>query len=188
MRGSSPRMTAKNGAKPAYITKMRPQDILMPVAAGLCCKPGGFHIDPVRPVERAVITHGHSDHARPGHGAVLATRETLDVMQLRYGDGFAGSTQAIGYGETIRLGDVTIKFHPAGHVLGSAQIAVSCKGTCIVASRDYKDAPDPTCAPFEVVRCDVFITEATVGLPVFRHGNAGDANKELLASLSLVAD
>ena len=70
---------------------MRPQDILMPVAAGLCCKPGGFHIDPVRPVERAVITHGHSDHARPGHGAVLATQETLDMMRLRYGDNFAGT-------------------------------------------------------------------------------------------------
>ena len=160
---------------------MRPQDILMPVAAGLCCKPGGFHIDPVRPVERAVITHGHSDHARPGHGAVLATQETLDMMRLRYGDNFAGSTQAIAYGEQIKLGDVTVKFHPAGHVLGSAQIAVSCKDTCIVASGDYKDAPDPTCTPFEVVPCDVFITEATFGLPVFRHGDAADEVKKLLA-------
>ncbi len=168
-----------------YITEMRPQDILMPVAAGLCCKPGGFHIDPVRPVERAVITHGHSDHARPGHGAVLATQETLDVMRLRYGDHFAGRTQAIRYGEPIKLGDVTIKFHPAGHVLGSAQIAVSCKDTCIVASGDYKDAPDPTCAPFELVPCDVFITEATFGLPVFRHGNAADEIKKLLASVAL---
>ncbi len=164
----------KKRGKTAYIAEMRPQDILMPVAAGLCCKPGGFHIDPVRPVERAVITHGHSDHARPGHGAVLATQETLDMMRLRYGDNFARSTQAIAYGEKIRLGDVTIKFHPAGHVLGSAQIAVSCKDTCIVASGDYKDAPDPTCAPFEAVPCDVFITEATFGLPVFRHGNAAD--------------
>ena len=164
---------------------MRPQDILMPVAAGLCCKPGGFHIDPVRPVERAVITHGHSDHARPGHGAVLATQETLDMMRLRYGDNFAGSTQAIAYGEELRLGDVRIKFHPAGHVLGSAQIAVSCKDTCIVASGDYKDAPDPTCAPFEVVPCDVFITEATFGLPVFRHGDAADEVRKLLASVAL---
>jgi putative mRNA 3-end processing factor len=168
-----------------YITDMRPQDILMPVPAGLCCKPGGFHIDPVRPVERAVITHGHSDHARPGHGAVLATQETLDMMRLRYGDNFAGSTQAIAYGETIKLGDVRIKFHPAGHVLGSAQIAVSCKDTCIVASGDYKDAPDPTCAPFEVAPCDVFITEATFGLPVFRHGDAAAEIKKLLASVAL---
>jgi putative mRNA 3-end processing factor len=171
--------------RPAYITDMRPQDILMPVPAGLCCKPGGFHIDPVRPVERAVITHGHSDHARPGHGAVLATQETLDMMRLRYGDNFARSTQAIRYGEEIRLGGVKIKFHPAGHVLGSAQIAVSCKDTCIVASGDYKDAPDPTCTPFEVVPCDVFITEATFGLPVFRHGDAAGEVKKLLASVAL---
>src|SRR3954469_8570574 len=168
-----------------YIAKMRLQDILMPVAAGLCCKPGGFHIDPVRPVERAVITHGHSAHARAGHGAVLATQETLDMMRLRYGENFAGSTQAIHYGEEIRLGDVSAKFHPAGHVLGSAQVAVTCKDTCIVASGDYKDAPDPTCTPFELVRCDVFITEATFGLPVFRHGDAADEVKKLLASVAL---
>jgi putative mRNA 3-end processing factor len=178
-------ITGKNRCKASYISEMRPQDILMPVAAGLCCKPGGFHIDPVRPVERAVITHGHSDHARPGHDAVLATQETLDMMRLRYGDNFAGSTQAIAYGEEVRLGDVTVKFHPAGHVLGSAQIAVSCKDTCIVASGDYKDAPDPTCAPFEVVPCDVFITEATFGLPVFRHGDAADEVRKLLASVAL---
>src|SRR3979490_2339838 len=168
-----------------YIAKMRPQDILMPGPAGLCCKPGGFHIDPVRPVERAVITHGHSDHARPGHGAVLATQETLDMMRLRYGDNFARSTQAIAYGEELKLGDVRVKFHPAGHVLGSAQIAVSCESTSIVASGDYKDAPDPTCAPFELVPCDVFITEATFGLPVFRHGNAADEIRKLLASVAL---
>jgi putative mRNA 3-end processing factor len=185
MRGSSPRSTGKNRRNGAYIRKMRPQDILVPVPAGLCCKPGGFHIDPVRPVERAVITHGHSDHARPGHGAVLATQETLDIMRLRYGDNFADSTQAVGYGEKTKLGDVTIQFHPAGHVLGSAQIAVSCGGTCIVASGDYKDAPDPTCAPFELVPCDVFITEATFGLPVFRHGHAADEIKKLLASVAL---
>lgn len=167
------------------MTAMRPQDILTPVASGLCCKPGGFHIDPVRPVERAVITHGHSDHARAGHGAVLATQETLDMMRLRYGENFAGSTQAIRYGEEIRLGDVTVKCHPAGHVLGSAQIAVTCRDTRIVASGDYKDAPDPTCPPFELVPCDVFITEATFGLPVFRHGDAADEVKKLLASVAL---
>ena len=113
----------KNRRCAPYISKMRPQDILTPQPAGLACKPGGFHIDPVRPVERAVITHGHSDHARAGHGAVLATQETLDMMRLRYGENFARSTQAIAYGEELRLGDVTVKFHPAGHVLGSAQIA-----------------------------------------------------------------
>jgi putative mRNA 3-end processing factor len=170
---------------PTYISAMRPQELLMPVAAGLCCKQGGFHIDPIRPVERALITHGHSDHARAGHGAVLATQETLDIMGLRYGAHFAGQTQAIAYGEEVQLGDVRVKFHPAGHVLGSAQIAVSCEGTRIVASGDYKDAPDPTCAPCEVVPCDVFITEATFGLPVFRHGDAGHEIGKLLASVAL---
>src|SRR4029077_7573790 len=87
-----------------YSNKMRPQDILTPVTAGLCCKPGSFHIDPTRPVERAVITHGHSDHARAGDGAGLAKQETLDMMRLRYGDNFAGTTQAMRYGEPLRLG------------------------------------------------------------------------------------
>src|SRR5919112_1184585 len=115
-----------------YIIQMRPQDILMPVAAGLCCKPGGFHIDPVRPVERALITHGHSDHARAGHGAVLATQETLDIMRLRYGDDFAGTSQAVAYGETLDVNGIKATFHPAGHVLGSAQVAVECGGMRIV--------------------------------------------------------
>src|SRR3954447_3267089 len=169
----------------AYLRAMRPEDILKPTAAGLCSQIGGFHIDPVRPVEGALSTHGHSDHARPGHGAVLATQETLDMMRLRYGENFARSTQAIRYGEEIRLGDIKIKFHPAGHVLGSAQVAVSCKNICIVASGDYKDAPDPTCTPFEVVPCNVFITEATFGLPVFRHGDAAGEVDKLLASVKL---
>jgi putative mRNA 3-end processing factor len=171
--------------KATYISKMRPHDILTPQPAGLFCKPGGFHIDPVRPVTRALITHGHSDHARPGHDHVLATRETLDMMRLRYGDHFARTTQSIAYGETISLGEVSVTFRPAGHVLGSAQIAVTCGATRIVASGDYKDAADPTCAPFEIVPCDVFITEATFGLPVFRHGPADGEIAKLLASLAL---
>src|SRR5664279_3368947 len=128
---------------------MRPEDLLMPMPAGLCCARGNFHIDPMRPVERALITHGHSDHARPGHGQVLATAETLKIMETRMGPGFAGSTQAVRYGETLRLGDVRVSFHPAGHVLGSAQIAVEGKGLRIVASGDYKRRADPTCAPFQ---------------------------------------
>lgn len=177
----SPRMRPAG----AYISDMRPQDILMPGPAGLHCAPGGFHIDPTRPVDRAVITHGHSDHARPGHGAVLATQETLDMMRLRYGDDFAGSMQVISYGETLTLGDVSISCHPAGHVLGSAQIAVTSGRIRIVASGDYKDAADPTCTPFEVTPCDVFITEATFGLPVFRHGDAAAEVGKLLASVAL---
>ena len=164
---------------------MRPEDLLMPTPAGLCCPPGGFHIDPPRPVERALITHGHSDHARAGHGAVLATQETLDLMRLRYGEGFAHTTQVAHYGETIRIDGIAVTFHPAGHVLGSAQIAVASDGLCVVASGDYKDVADPTCAPFELVRCDVFITEATFGLPVFRHGDPNAEIAKLLASVAL---
>jgi putative mRNA 3-end processing factor len=164
---------------------MRPQDLLVPTPAGLCCLPGGFHIDPVRPVPKAIISHGHSDHARAGHGAVLATQETLDLMQLRYGDEFAGSTQAVRYGEPISMGGVTVTLHSAGHVLGSAQIAVQANGIRMVASGDYKDASDPTCAPFELVRCDVFITEATFGLPVFHHGVAAAEINKLLHSVAL---
>jgi len=164
---------------------MRAEDILLLTPAGLCCKLGGFHIDPTRPVEKAVITHGHSDHARSGHGAVLATQETLDLMRLRYGDSFAGSTQAIRYGESVNLGGAKVSFHPAGHVLGSAQIAVAANGLTIVASGDYKDVADPTCAPFELVPCHVFITEATFGLPVFRHGDPDGEIAKLLQSVAL---
>jgi putative mRNA 3-end processing factor len=164
---------------------MRPEDLLLPTPAGLCCAPGGFHIDPTRPVDKAVITHGHSDHARAGHGSVLATQETLDLMRLRYGDNFAGSTQAIRYGEPLNIGGVKATFHPAGHVLGSAQVAVEHAGVRIVASGDYKDEADPTCAPFELVACDVFITEATFGLPVFRHGNPDGEIAKLLRSVEV---
>src|SRR6187401_2893342 len=164
---------------------MRPEELLTPTPSGVCCQTGGFHIDPTRPVDKAVITHGHSDHARPGHGAVLATQETLDLMRLRYGDNFAGSTQAAKPGETLTLGGAKVTLHPAGHVLGSAQVAVECNGLTIVASGDYKNAGDPTCAPFELVPCDVFITEATFGLPVFRHGDPDAEIGKLLRSIEL---
>jgi putative mRNA 3-end processing factor len=164
---------------------MRPEDVLALTPAGICCKRGGFHIDPTRPAARALITHAHSDHARAGHGAVLATQETLDLMRLRYGENFAGSTQAIRYGERIALDGTTIAFHPAGHVLGSAQIVVETDGLRIVASGDYKNIPDPTCAPFELVPCDVFITEATFGLPVFHHGDPEGEIAKLLRSVAL---
>jgi putative mRNA 3-end processing factor len=168
-----------------YLNTMRAEDILVPTPSGVCCKPGGFHIDPTRPVEKALITHGHSDHARAGHGAVLATQETLDIMRLRYGDKFAGSTQAVRYGELVKLDGANVSFHPAGHVLGSAQIHVECNGLRVVASGDYKDVTDPTCTQFELVPCDVFITEATFGLPVFRHHDAAGEIGKLLRSVEL---
>jgi putative mRNA 3-end processing factor len=164
---------------------MRPEELLLPTPSGVCCKRAGFHIDPTRAVDCALITHAHSDHARRGHGRVLATRETLDLMRLRYGDDFAGATQEARYGEVFDLNGVKVSFHPAGHVLGSAQIAVECGDCRIVASGDYKDAPDPTCASFELVPCDVFITEATFGLPVFRHGDPDREIGKLLHSVEI---
>ena len=148
---------------------MRASDLLLPMPQGLYCPPGDFFIDPVLPVERALVTHGHSDHARSGHAAVLATRETLDIMAIRHGGDFAGSAQVAAPGETFDIGGVSVRFVPAGHVLGSAQIVVEKDGMRIVASGDYKRRRDPTCATFEPVPCDVFITEATFALPVFRH-------------------
>ncbi len=160
-------------------------DILTQTPEGLYCPLGEFHIDPLRPVPRALITHGHSDHARPGHGAVLATAETLGIMDIRYGADFAGTRQPIRLGETMRLEDVEVRFVPAGHVLGSAQIVIEAGACRIVVSGDYKRRPDPTCAPFECVPCDVFITEATFGLPVFRHPDAADQVAKLLDSVRL---
>ena len=143
--------------------------ILRPTPDGLWCPGGAFFIDPPRPVDRAVITHGHADHARAGHGAVLATPETLAIMGERYGHDFAGHAQPLAYGERVVVGDVEVSLAPAGHVLGSAQATVRQGGLTITASGDYKRRRDPTCAPFEPVPSDVFITEATFGLPVFRH-------------------
>ena len=152
---------------------------------GLYCPSGAFFIDPVRPVARALVTHGHSDHARAGHGAVLATPETLAIMAVRYGADFCGSAQAVAPGETLTLGNARISFHPAGHVLGSAQIRMAFPGMTIVVSGDYKRELDPTCRPFEVVPCDVFVTEATFGLPVFRHSRTEGEIDKLLASQRL---
>ncbi|MDM7459082.1 MAG: ligase-associated DNA damage response exonuclease [Paracoccus sp. (in: a-proteobacteria)] len=147
---------------------MRADQILHPTKAGLYCPPGDFYIDPVRPVPRALITHGHADHARSGHGAVMATQETLDIMAIRYGADFAASRQPA-QGIT-RIGNVRVSFHPAGHVLGSAQIEViPDNGPRIVVSGDYCRGPSPVCAAWEPVPCDIFVTEATFGLPVFRH-------------------
>jgi putative mRNA 3-end processing factor len=159
-------------------------DLLRPTPAGLYCPPGDFYIDPVRPVDRAVITHGHSDHARAGHGRVLATPETLAIMGARYGEAFTGEAQAARYGETTTINGVELSLAPAGHVLGSAQAAVRWKGMTMVASGDYKRRRDPTCAPFEVIKCDVFISEATFALPVFRHPPTEHEIAKLLASVA----
>lgn len=163
---------------------IRPQDLLRPAPAGLYCPIGDFYVDPVRPVDRAVITHGHSDHARPGHGAVLATPETLAIMAERYGPDFAGRVQPAACGEATTINGVAVRFAPAGHVLGSAQAVIERDGLIMVVSGDYKRRRDPTCLPFEPVRCHVFISEATFGLPVFIHPSDEEEIARLVHSLA----
>lgn len=164
------------------------QTWLYPTPKGLYCAPADVFIDPSRPVERALITHGHSDHARPGHGAVLATPETVAIMKARYGDDSAGSFQPSLYGQPLAMGGVAIRLVPAGHILGAAQIVLDYGGRRAVVSGDYKRAADPTCEPFEPVPCDVFVTEATFALPVFRHEKAEREAERLVKSLSDNAD
>lgn len=160
------------------------QSWLYPASAGLYCAPGNFYIDPHRPVDHAIITHGHADHARPGHGAVLATPETVDIMKVRYGQACASTFQTQRYGETTTINGVEVGFVPAGHILGSAQIVLTYDHTRIVVSGDYKRAADPTCAAFELVTCDVFVTEATFGLPVFRHEPADQEALKLATAVT----
>jgi putative mRNA 3-end processing factor len=160
-----------------------PETWLRNLAGGLFCEPGGFFVDPMRAVERAVITHAHSDHARPGHAAVLASPATLALMRAR---GVAGASErAVAWGERVQAGEVTLWLEPAGHVLGSAQVVMEYRGSRVVVSGDYKRAADPTCDGFVPVPCDVFVTEATFGLPVFRHPPAAAEIARLLASVVL---
>jgi len=169
----------------AMTSAPHPETWLKPVPGGLYCLPGDFFIDPTRAAARAVITHGHSDHARGDNGAVLATPETLAIMRHRLGERAGSTQQALGYGEAIRVGEVQVRLVPAGHVLGSAQVVLDWKGSRVVVSGDYKRRADPTCAPFEPVPCDVFVTEATFGLPVFRHPPDGEEVDKLLHAVRL---
>jgi putative mRNA 3-end processing factor len=163
---------------------MDAQRWIHPTPQGLFVPTGGFYIDPPAPVARAVITHGHSDHARPGHAQVLATPETLAIMRHRLGDAM-GAAQALPTGESITVGGVRLRLAPAGHILGAAQVVLEHAGQRVVVSGDYKRVPDPTCVPFEPVECDVFVTEATFGLPVFRHPDPGSEIARLLHSVKL---
>jgi putative mRNA 3-end processing factor len=140
--------------------------LLTETSSGLWCAAGGFHIDPWEPVDRAVITHAHGDHARPGSHAYLCAAPGAALLRRRFGPDAA--IESVPYGQMVTMGDVRVSFHPAGHVLGSAQIRLeSSQGVWVVAG-DYKRAPDPTCAAFDPVRCDTFITESTFGLPIYR--------------------
>lgn len=156
---------------------------IRPERHGIHIVPADAWVDPSRPVPRALVTHGHADHARGGHGETIATPATLAIMELRYQTRDGAS--AAEYGEALDIGGgVTATFAPAGHVLGSAQILLEHAGERVTITGDYKRAADPTCAPFEVHPCDIFITEATFGLPVFTHPPIGEEIGKLLSALA----
>ena len=152
---------------------------------GVYIAPIDFYIDPVRPVRRALITHGHADHARAGHGEVVATPQTLDIMALRYGKDFTQKQHPLAYGQSYIEKGVRLSIASAGHVLGSAQIIIEYDGIRLIAAGDYKRKYDPTVTPFEVVPCDIFITEATFGLPVFKQPDPRDEIEKLLRAKRL---
>lgn len=152
-------------------------DLVIATEAGLYCPAGDFHIDPHRKVPRAVITHAHADHARPGMGHYWGAKPGEGLLRARVGRDSAMTL--LDYGERITLGDAIVSLHPAGHVLGSAQVRIEAAGTVWVVSGDYKRCPDPTCLPFEPQACDVFVTEATFALPVYRWDAPADVAKEI---------
>jgi putative mRNA 3-end processing factor len=155
---------------------------------GLYCEPGDFYIDPWRPVKHAIITHGHADHARPHHEHVLATPGTLAIMQHRFREAAGQMLQSLSYHRTLKIKDITLSFYPAGHVWGSAQVLLNYRGQRVVVSGDYKRRYDPTCEPFEPIPCDVFITEATFGLPIFTHPDDGEELQKLMTSMDKYQD
>ena len=148
-------------------------------AQGLFCPAGAFHLDPIGPVERAVVTHAHGDHARAGSAAYLCTPQTALLIRRRVGND--ALVETLEYGERRRIGDVTVSLHPAGHMLGSAQVRIEGADGVWVLSGDYKREPDPTCASFEPLRCDVFVTEATYALPLFRWDEPSSVAQQILA-------
>lgn len=154
-------------------------DLLVATERGLFCPAGGFHIDPWAPVERAVITHGHADHARPGSRRYLAVDDGLPILRRRLGPN--ANVETMSYGEAIDINGVRISFHPAGHCLGSAQVRVEQAGEVWVVSGDYKVDADPTCRAFEPVACDCFVTESTFALPIFHWPRAEDVFTEFIA-------
>ncbi len=150
--------------------------------------PLNIYIDPVRPVDKAIITHAHTDHAKPGNKNILATKETIEIMKLRYGDECANNFQTLKYGEKICINGINISLHPAGHILGSSQVLVEKNGYKVLVTGDYKTTPDKTCTAFELVRCDTIVTEATFGLPVFQHPDPDQEIKKLISSIKVNKD
>lgn len=154
-------------------------DLVAVSPAGLCCAPGGFHVDPWAPAATAVITHAHADHLRAGCERYVCALPSVPLLERRLPPG--ARIEGVPYGERLRLGEVTVSLHPAGHVLGSAQVRIEGRGQVWVVTGDFKRAPDPTCAPFEVVPCDVLVTEGTFALPIYRWRPAEAVVRDLLA-------
>lgn len=144
---------------------------------GLYCPQGDFFIDPLRSVQRAVITHAHSDHARSGSKSYLTVEDGLHVLRSRIGS--SAPIETAPYGRPVTINGVTVSFHSAGHVLGSSQVRLEYKGQVWVVSGDYKTMPDPTCAPFEQLRCNCFISESTFGLPIYRWPDPDEIAEDL---------
>ncbi|WP_068318113.1 ligase-associated DNA damage response exonuclease [Polycladidibacter hongkongensis] len=167
------------------MSKALPQNLLVNTAAGLYCPQADVHIDPVRKVARAIVTHAHADHARAGHGQVWATPETLAIMQVRLGKNFAGERHPLALGRSCDLGSISMSLHSAGHVLGSAQVLLQSATHRTVISGDFKRRADPTTAPFELVRCDTFVTEATFANPLYQMPGEQQELDRLIKSLRL---
>lgn len=167
-------------------SRLHPEKWMSVERQGLKCLPANAFIDPIRPVEAAIITHGHADHARPGHKRVYATRQTHDIMRIRYGERYCQEVVLLEYQQEIAIAqDVTLRLLPAGHILGSAQAVLEHRGGKLIISGDYKRSYDPTCPAFLPESCDVFVTEATFALPVFKHPIINDEIQKLLTSLAL---
>lgn len=173
------RLSGRCGSVTDFL-EMRPE--------GLFCPAGGFFVDPARRVARAVVTHGHADHLRRGMGELIATPETIAIADVRLGRGGYGDAAPLCYGEPRRLGDATVWLAPAGHCLGSAQVVIEVGGRRAVITGDCKRDPDPSCASFEVVSCDLFVTEATFGAPVWRFPPPQTQIARLMKSLRLFSD
>jgi putative mRNA 3-end processing factor len=146
--------------------------LVEPTEQGLWCEAAGVHVDAWKPVDTAIVTHGHADHATPGCGAYIASPETASILRTRYA--IKANITELAPGDSIDLGRARVSLHPAGHILGSTQVRIEAAGSVTVVTGDYKTSPDPTCAPFELLECDALLTESTFGLPVFRWPNDRD--------------
>jgi putative mRNA 3-end processing factor len=174
--GFAAKVHGVGGLAPRLFDKI-PYLMIILTKKGLYCEPGRFYIDPSGAVEHAVVTHAHSDHARKGSQQYYSTASGLSLLKVRLGQKIAA--RGFSYGEKFRINDVQISFHPAGHILGSAQVRIEWAGEVWVCSGDYKRDPDPTCEPFETVPCDVFITEATFGTPGYAWEKGADLGKDI---------